>query len=195
MISVACPSCELFMDIEENEPNTEWECPTCGAAFLVEENNDQTLRLVVTEAGARTPAPELSVNRRQSSSRRRRKLVTTVVPREPSQNSPPISGLEGLTDDEIVRELNGGARFVVYRSCLSLIILSFRLDSPVHFVRANESTVWHGMYYTMISLAAGWWGIPWGPIWTVACVATNLAGGRDVTTDVLAAMPRWRRAY
>ena len=34
----------------------------------------------------------------------------------------------------------------------------------------------------------GWWGIPWGPIWTISTIVTNLRGGRDVTNDVVRSM-------
>ena len=45
-----------------------------------------------------------------------------------------------------------------------------------------------GLPYTLISLLAGWWGIPWGPIWTVMTVVQNFAGGKDLTPAVLAAL-------
>jgi len=34
----------------------------------------------------------------------------------------------------------------------------------------------------------GWWGIPWGPIWTISTIVTNLRGGRDVTNEVVRSM-------
>jgi len=37
------------MEIEDNDPNTEWECPTCEAAFLVQYSDDGNLQFVVTE--------------------------------------------------------------------------------------------------------------------------------------------------
>jgi hypothetical protein len=44
-----------------------------------------------------------------------------------------------------------------------------------------------GLPFSLISLVAGWWGIPWGPIWTLTTLATNLSGGKDVTREILAA--------
>ena len=40
----------------------------------------------------------------------------------------------------------------------------------------------------LASLWIGWWGIPWGPIYTIGAVVTNLGGGKDVTQDVLRAI-------
>jgi hypothetical protein len=34
----------------------------------------------------------------------------------------------------------------------------------------------------------GWWGIPWGPIFTVPALVTNLRGGIDVTESMLASL-------
>ena len=42
--------------------------------------------------------------------------------------------------------------------------------------------------YTLISLLLGWWGIPWGPVYTIGSIFNNPTGGKDVTGDVLAAM-------
>lgn len=44
------------------------------------------------------------------------------------------------------------------------------------------------MPYTMLTLFVGWWGIPWGPIYTIMCLATNLGGGKDVTSEVMERM-------
>jgi len=38
--------------------------------------------------------------------------------------------------------------------------------------------------WTGLSLLAGWWGIPWGPIWTVQALVTNFRGGKDVTAEI-----------
>jgi hypothetical protein len=37
----------------------------------------------------------------------------------------------------------------------------------------------------LISLLFGWWGIPWGPIYTVTSLFKNFGGGRDVTKEIM----------
>jgi hypothetical protein len=37
---------------------------------------------------------------------------------------------------------------------------------------------------------AGWWGIPWGPIFTVQSLVVNFKGGKDITAAVSGAMNR-----
>ncbi|WP_256364380.1 hypothetical protein [Nostoc piscinale] len=39
-----------------------------------------------------------------------------------------------------------------------------------------------------MSLFLGWWGIPWGIIYTIQSVVTNLQGGKDVTPQVMSAL-------
>jgi hypothetical protein len=83
-----------------------------------------------------------------------------------------------------------GGRFVVYRYCFSIVILTFRRTSSVRFMRFDQSRLRPGLPYTLLSLVAGWWGIPWGPIFTIEAVRTNLKGGTDVTAAVVAAGTR-----
>jgi hypothetical protein len=54
--------------------------------------------------------------------------------------------------------------------------------------------VLQGLPYTLISLVLGWWGIPWGLIFTPAAIFTNLCGGKDVTQDVLATVDTFARS-
>ena len=42
--------------------------------------------------------------------------------------------------------------------------------------------------YTLLSAVLGWWGIPWGPIYTVQSIASNIKGGKDVTQQILASL-------
>jgi hypothetical protein len=37
---------------------------------------------------------------------------------------------------------------------------------------------------------AGWWGIPWGPIFSIQSLITNFKGGKDLTAEIGAAMNR-----
>jgi hypothetical protein len=101
-----------------------------------------------------------------------------------------IVGLEGLSTGEINEELRRGARFVVFEYCISIIVLTFKRSSAIHFVRSDEGTFGKGLGYTLLSLTLGWWGFPWGIIYTISTVATNCAGGRDVTSEVRVAVRR-----
>ena len=99
-----------------------------------------------------------------------------------------VKGIEGLSTAEVQRELAHGAKFVIYQYCISIIIMTFRRPSAIYFVRAGENGIRYGWKYALISFFLGWWGIPWGPIYTIGTIFTNLSGGKDVTTEVLQAV-------
>ena len=96
-----------------------------------------------------------------------------------------IVGIEGMSRDQLQFEIQRGGKLVCYQYCISILVMSFRRASNVYFIRAGEGAVKKGLPWTFLTLVAGWWGIPWGPIWTVQCLWTNLTGGRDVTPEVL----------
>ena len=96
-----------------------------------------------------------------------------------------IKGIEGLSPADVQRELDSGGKFVIYTFCISVLVLSFKRSSDVYFLRAGENGVVKGLPFSGISLIAGWWGIPWGPIWTIGSFITNFQGGKDVTADVV----------
>lgn len=98
-----------------------------------------------------------------------------------------IKGLEGMSNEKINYELQRGGKFVVYEYCISIILMTFKRPSRIHFITADQSRFLHGLTYTLITLALGWWGIPWGPIYSLGSLFTNLSGGKDVTADILAA--------
>ncbi|UZR98260.1 hypothetical protein [Chondrinema litorale] len=96
-----------------------------------------------------------------------------------------IKGIEGLTTEQINKELQRGAKFVVFQYCISLIVVTFKRGSDIYFIREGESAVGKGIGYTLLTFFVGWWGIPWGPIYTIGSLYTNLSGGKDVTQEVL----------
>ena len=91
----------------------------------------------------------------------------------------------GMSPNEIVFEVNRGGRFVVFQYCVSVVIITFKRSSAVKFVKAGESAAVKGLPYTLLSLIVGWWGIPWGFIYTPQVIYRNLKGGADVTANVL----------
>ena len=61
-------------------------------------------------------------------------------------------------------------------------------SSGIYFVPAGTGTTAKSAGFCGLSLLLGWWGIPWGPIWTIGTVFKNLSGGVDVTGNVLSAL-------
>jgi hypothetical protein len=96
-----------------------------------------------------------------------------------------IQGLEGMSASEIQLELQRGAKFVVYTYCVSLILVTIRRPSEIYFLRPGSSRVRQGLASSVVTLLLGWWGIPWGPIYSVKALVENFRGGKDVTADFL----------
>jgi hypothetical protein len=96
--------------------------------------------------------------------------------------APPVIG--GFSDLE--RQVLAGGRFVVFQYCFSVLVLTFKRSSVIVYVPPGEDGAGPAISNSMISLLAGWWGIPWGPIFTISTIFRNLRGGIDVTSAVLA---------
>jgi len=95
-----------------------------------------------------------------------------------------IEGVDGLSAADLLAEIRRGGRFVFFESCISFIALTLRRPSGIVFLRSGQSGWLRGLPYTLMNLILGWWGLPWGPIYTLLTVANNLAGGCDVTATV-----------
>ena len=99
-----------------------------------------------------------------------------------------INGIQGLTGSQLDFELQRGVKFVLYQYCISLLVVTLKRPSDIYFVKGGESSVGKGVPFTLLSLVAGWWGIPWGPIYTIQSVYNNFNGGKDVTQEVAASL-------
>lgn len=100
-----------------------------------------------------------------------------------------IIGMENIrSGGQLQQELQQGGKFVIYQFCISLLIITFKRSSNVYFLSHDENAVAKGLPCTLLSLLLGWWGIPWGPIYTVQSIWVNFSGGKDVTKEVLASL-------
>jgi len=97
-----------------------------------------------------------------------------------------INGIDGLSDQEIHALVQQGAKFVYFEYAISILIMSFKRSSDVFFIRPGESAFVKGLPYNLITMLFGWWGFPWGPIYSFMALASNLTGGKDVTSDIVA---------
>ena len=96
-----------------------------------------------------------------------------------------IEGLDNRTPEQLRMEVAQGGRFVVYRYNFSVVIMSFRRTTNIYYLPPGESPVTKGLPWTLLSLVVGWWGLPWGLIWTPMTLAHNFKGGTDVTAAVM----------
>jgi hypothetical protein len=74
-----------------------------------------------------------------------------------------------------------GDRLVQFEYCISLVVITLRRTSSVYRLRPRELGLVKGLPFTLVTLLFGWWGVPWGIIYTPLALLTNLSGGRDLT--------------
>jgi hypothetical protein len=96
-----------------------------------------------------------------------------------------IIGLENMTSEQLQAELQMGGRFVIFQFCISAVVMSFKRSSDIYFIRAQQSAFSKGLSFSALTLCFGWWGIPWGPIWSLSTLFTNFTGGKNVTKEVM----------
>lgn len=94
---------------------------------------------------------------------------------------------------------NGGARYgetlitpatvlTRYQAALSFLVVTFKI--PSRYYIEGDSAPWPlPVSLTATTLALGWWGMPWGPIYTVQVLAKNVRGGiKESVGDLLEAV-------
>lgn len=96
-----------------------------------------------------------------------------------------INGIKSMRLGEIESEVQSGARFVMFQYCYSIVFITLRRSSDIYFVRSSESAWTKSLKWTTITFLLGWWGIPWGFIYTPSIIMNNLKGGKDVTAAVI----------
>ena len=74
-----------------------------------------------------------------------------------------------------------GCRLVTYEYCISLIIVTWRRQSRVYLLAPDQLGLWEAAPYLLLTMFLGWWGLPWGLIYTPLALLTHLAGGRDAS--------------
>jgi hypothetical protein len=97
-----------------------------------------------------------------------------------------IQNIDGLSASDLQREVNNGARFVYFPFTVSLLLITLKRTSGTYLVRQGESAIGKRIFYSIISLLFGWWGIPFGPKFTIDAIRANLRGGKNVTDEVMA---------
>ncbi|MGZ8554672.1 MAG: hypothetical protein ACXWV8_14770 [Chitinophagaceae bacterium] len=96
-----------------------------------------------------------------------------------------IKNIEGLTPTDRQQQVSDGGRFVYFAYTVSLVIVTFRDTSGVYLIRSGENTATQSFLFTIVSFLMGWWGVPWGPKYTMQAIRTNMKGGKDVTDEVM----------
>ncbi|MBN2362682.1 hypothetical protein JXL83_00960 [candidate division WOR-3 bacterium] len=101
-----------------------------------------------------------------------------------------FKNIDGFSGEDLLREIAAGGKFLVFQYCVSIVILTFKRVSAIYFVRGNEKKIKYSFKYSLLTWLFGWWGIPWGPIYTIQSLYLNGKGGKDVTKEVISAVSK-----
>lgn len=96
-----------------------------------------------------------------------------------------FKGIEGRSPAQLADEVRRGGRFIFYQYCFSVLIMSFKRASPIYYIPPGQSKVTPGLLWSGLSFLVGWWGFPWGFVWTPMVIFKNFMGGTDVTTEAM----------
>lgn len=70
-----------------------------------------------------------------------------------------------------------------YQGCISFFIVTTRFRSHYMVAGRNNSATW--LLFSGLTFAFGWWGVPWGLIFTPQALYRNLSGGHRQTVGQL----------
>ncbi|MHB1392353.1 MAG: hypothetical protein ACYCYE_04600 [Clostridia bacterium] len=71
---------------------------------------------------------------------------------------------------------------VQYQACISFLLFTVKVSSRF-YVKGSLSSSIAKILYTLATLLLGWWGIPWGPIYTIQVIIKNITGGNKVKVE------------
>lgn len=74
-------------------------------------------------------------------------------------------------------EFDRDSEVAQFQLVISLFVVTSRFPSRFYVV-GRDSLIPPAVMYTIYSAVFGWWEIPWGPIWTLGAIASNVTGGK-----------------
>lgn len=96
-----------------------------------------------------------------------------------------IKNIDGLSVSEIRAIVNDGGRFVFFPYTISVVLATFKRASSIYLIRPYEKSFKYSYKHVITNGVVGWWGIPWGPIYTIGSIYDHMKGGKDVTDVVM----------
>ncbi|HSI20108.1 MAG TPA: hypothetical protein VLA04_00060, partial [Verrucomicrobiae bacterium] len=80
-----------------------------------------------------------------------------------------IIGSEGISDEDMLKSLSSGSgKLVLYAYTFSFGIATIQYNSPPHYQTSYTASIIQSLPYSFVTLFCGWWGFPWGPVYTLS---------------------------
>lgn len=90
-----------------------------------------------------------------------------------------------LNLEQLQELVKTGSKFIVFQYSISLVFFTLRPLSKATFIEKETDFHKYRKRYNLISLIFGWWGLPWGPIYTISGIKFNNNSALDVTEDIM----------
>lgn len=74
-------------------------------------------------------------------------------------------------------QITAQPRYVVFQRVISVVFATYR--TPVQGIYCSACARKAALQATLISAVMGWWGFPWGPVWTITEGIKNAFGGSN----------------
>lgn len=81
--------------------------------------------------------------------------------------------------------INDWWRFVMYKQCISPIVVTHRSYTEIYFIPPNVSWISVAFEPTLLTFLFGRWGIPFWPIYTLATLFCNFSWWKDLTDEIM----------
>ena len=144
------------------------ECPNCGKEIASDSNFCEF-------CGAKLVHEQTESMQYQN---------TSPLYQSPRKTNIPIEEVSKLTIAELNQDLANGAKFVQFAYTISIVIMTLKRYSKIYLIRNNDDMSDVRWKYSLINIFLGWWGIPFGPIYTIQSLIEN-SKGKDVTREVI----------
>lgn len=93
---------------------------------------------------------------------------------------------ETISFDRFNNELANGAKFITYNYCISIFFaVTLKRMSPAYLILPHEPPTKYKRKYNLLTRVFGWWGIPWGIVYSIRFLKSNNSGGLDITNDIM----------
>lgn len=87
-------------------------------------------------------------------------------------------------------EIKPETEMVAYTYVISILVMTFRRSTRYYFKEAEREKAFAAKILCILcNLLVGWWGIPWGPIWTIKETFCNVINSNTVPWGKFAGKP------
>ena len=88
-------------------------------------------------------------------------------------------------------EITPSTQLVSYTYVISALVITYRHNTRYYFLEAErEKAAVAKLLCILCNLILGWWGIPWGPIWTIKETVCNLTNHNTRSWGEFAGKPQ-----